>query len=321
MTSVTSGPSAYGISVEHEPIGHHATRPTLTLLLRAQRCPFECVFCDLWLHNHEAATPAGSIPHQIAGAIDQTFSREPFNGGVPREPPWAIKLYNGGNFTDPRSVPESDWPAIADLCERFDQVIIENHATMCGSRLLKFQERLKSRLEVAVGLETANEDVLSRQQKKITLLDFDRAAKFVLDHDMDLRCFTMLQLPYSDPDRSVEDSFTSVQHAVGAGASFVAIIPTRHTTGAMRDLIDSGDHQPPNLRQLERALFESLRWIGEMKSDTVVIADTWDIERTLCCRRCQSQTITNIHTMNTAQRPSSIEPCESCDLKVCDPWP
>ncbi|TWT92496.1 hypothetical protein [Neorhodopirellula pilleata] len=318
MNSTTGAASAYGISVEQEPIGHHKTRHTLTLLLRARRCPFECVFCDLWLHNHASATPVGSIPSQISDAIEQTFSRDPYRGTVPREPRWAIKLYNGGNFTDPLSVPETDWTAIADRCKPFDRVIVENHATMCGSRLLKFQEQLRPRLEVAIGLETANVDVLSRQQKKMTLSDFDRAAKFVLDHGMDLRCFTMLQLPYSDVKCSVDDSIATVQHAVGAGALFVAIIPTRHTTKAMQSLVRSGDHQPPNLRQLERALFESLRWTSEMKSDAVVIADTWDIDHVDHCSACQRHTIANIQAMNAAQRPCAISSCQSCGTEACD---
>lgn len=318
MTPATGEPAAYGISVEDEPIGHHATRPTLALLLRAQRCPFECVFCDLWLHNDAAATPAGSIPHQIAAAIDQTFSGEPFDGRVPQQPAWAIKLYNGGNFTDPRSVPESDWPLIADLCDPFERVIVENHASMCGPRLLRFRDRLGPRLEVAIGLETANAEVLSRQQKKMTLEDFDQAAKWILDHDMDLRCFTMLQLPYGNAERSVEDSLASVRHAVDAGASFVAIIPTRHTTKAMQQLIRSGHHRPPQLWQIEQALFESLQWIVQLNTDTVVIADTWDIEQVAHCRGCQGSIIHNIHAMNLSQRPCKRSRCEACDMGLSD---
>lgn len=309
MSSGLGRVAAYGISVEHEPIGAHQTQPTLALLLNARRCLFECVFCDLWMHNHVEATPAGAIPFQIADAIGKTFPE-----GVEGKKDWAIKLYNGGNFTDPLSVPESDWPSIAELCASFGRVIIENHATMCGERLLRFRDCLGTRLEVAIGLETANAKVLSLQNKKMTLEDFDRSAAFLRQHGIHLRCFAMLQLPFSDVRRSVDDATQSVRHAIEAGAGFVAIIPTRHTTPAMQDLIASGDHVPPTIGQLEQALSKSLRWARRVGSNSVVTADTWDIEKVVHCPTCQSESIENILAMNASQSPVLPISCADCGI-------
>ncbi|TWT59262.1 radical SAM protein [Allorhodopirellula solitaria] len=295
-------PRAYGVSVEHEPIGEHLTRPTLTLLLTARRCPVECVFCDLWRHNHAEPTPRGSIPQQIAAAIDSLSS--PVSS-------WSIKLYNGGNFTDPQSIPPADWPAIAELCDPFERVIVENHATMCGDRLLRFHDLLRSKLEVAIGLETSDPNVLARQKKKMTLEDFAQAAEFLRGNDITLRCFVMLQLPYADPERCVGDAVRAVQHAADAGAGFVAIIPTRSDTVEMQQIVASGEFVPPRLRQLETALRESLAWGHAQRLHCVVTADTWDIETVRHCPDCQASRIANIEKMNLTQQPRPLTRC-SC---------
>ncbi len=294
---------AYGVSVEQEPVGPSQTRPTLTLLLTARRCPIECVFCDLWKHNHPEPTPAGSIPNQIAVATSSCPA-------IDRS--WALKLYNGGNFTDPLSVPPADWPSITKLCEPFGRVIVENHATMCGDRLLRFRDLLTQELEVAVGLETSNPTVLARQKKKMTLRDFANAAEFLRANEISLRCFVMLQLPHADPNRCVDDAIESVVHAARAGAVFVAIIPTRSNAPEMQHLIVSGDFTPPTLMQLETALHESLLSTQSQGLDCIVTADTWDIEAVKHCPDCQTLRVGNIRAMNLTQRSRKLTNCAAC---------
>ncbi len=289
--------------MEHEAIGENRTRPTLTLLLTARRCPVECVFCDLWKHNHPGATPVGSIPHQIRGATASLTSPV----GT-----WAIKLYNGGNFTDPLSIPPADWPEIAELCKPFERVIVENHATMCGERLLRFRDLLSPQLEVAVGLETSNPDVLARQQKQMTLDDFAGAAEFLQRNEIALRCFVMLQLPHANPQKCVDDAVQAVIHAAQAGALFVAIIPTRSDTPAMQKLIATGEFVSPTLMQLETALHDSLSQIRTDDSGCVVTADTWDIEMVRHCPTCQDARIKNIQAMNSRQQSLPVSRCDRC---------
>lgn len=297
-------PRAYGVSVEQEPVGARVTRPTLTLLLTARRCPIDCVFCDLWKYNHPEPTPVGSIPTQIATAM-QTLPTP--------DRTWAIKLYNGGNFTDPLSIPFEDWSAIARLCEPFGRVIVENHATMCGDRLLKFRDQLTAQLEVAVGLETSDPAVLARQQKKMTLDDFARAANLLRNDSIALRCFVMLQMPFADPLRCIDDAVQAVVHAAHAGAVHVAIIPTRSETAAMQHFIDSGDFVAPRLDQLETALHESLTQVRALALPCVVTADTWDIERIKHCAACKTSRVQSIHAMNLTQQPHAVTRCAECE--------
>ena len=58
--------------------------------------------CDLHQNTLSTATPRGAIPDQIDYAIQHYPGTE-----------W-IKLYNSGNFFDPRSIPPDDYEAILE---------------------------------------------------------------------------------------------------------------------------------------------------------------------------------------------------------------
>src|SRR5207249_1989335 len=90
-----------------------------------------------------------------------------------------IKLYNAGSFFDPRAIPEEEYLEIARLLQPFERVIVECHPALVGSRVDRFQAMLSGRLEVAMGLETANPRALELLNKGITLDHFARAADYL----------------------------------------------------------------------------------------------------------------------------------------------
>src|SRR5439155_2565678 len=107
-----------------------------------------------------------------------------------------IKLYNSGNFFDPRAIPPADYPAIARLVSGFERVIVECHPALLGNRCLQFREMLPGRLEVAIGLETVHPVVLEKLNKRITVDDFRRAAGFLASNWIDLRIFLLVRPPF-----------------------------------------------------------------------------------------------------------------------------
>ena len=139
----------------------------LHVLLAGAECPFTCVFCDLWRRTLDGPTPPGAIPRQLAIALRET-------GPLPAT--CGIKLYNASNFFDPRAVPAGDDEAIAALLQPFDRVTVECHPRLVGRRCLEFADRIPGRLEVSMGLETADAAALAQLNKGMTLEDFDRTA-------------------------------------------------------------------------------------------------------------------------------------------------
>lgn len=267
----------------------------LTVFLAGAECAFTCVFCDLWRHTLEGPTPPGALPVQLAAALAT------LPGPVQR-----IKLYNASNFFDPRAVPPADLDALAGLLDPFDAVTVESHARTVGRGCLDFARRLRGRLEVAIGLETVHPQALPRLNKRMTLADFDRAARFLRQHDIDLRAFVMLGVPFIAPDESVAWAVRSVAHALDGGAAVVSLIAARGGNGAMEHLAAAGHFAPPTVADLESALEQSLGLGG------VVAADLWDSERLDGCGACRATRLNRIRAMNATGLPGPGVACPAC---------
>jgi len=287
---------AYAALWEEEPDATGALVPTAVIFLTNHECPFRCVMCDLWTYTLDTPIGPGLIPQQIRASLAALPSAR------------QVKLYNAGSFFDPRQVPVEDDDAIAKAVNPFERVIVEAHpaflAGTYGERCLNLRDRLHGQLEVAIGLETANEDVLSRLNKRMTLDSFRRAADFLRRHDIALRVFILLRPPFMRPEEDVEWACRSIGEAVACGATVCSIIPTRGGNGAMEALGD--DYTPPRLRDLE-----SVIEYGLSRRDVRVLADLWDIERFFDCA-CSPQRAARLRTMNRDLRVPERVSCNVC---------
>lgn len=277
------------------------------LFLVNRECPWHCVMCDLWRHTTSA--PAETIPAQIARLLAE------HGPPLPRQ----LKLYNAGSFFDAGAVPRGDWPAIARRVAGAERVIVECHPRLVGPAALAFREELARaaapgpapRLEVALGLETANPIALSRLNKGMTLDDFRCAAGFLREHDVDVRAFALIQPPFEPPEAAVPAAVDAVQFAARAGAQVVSLIPTRGGNGAMEDLAVAGLFTPPTLSTVESAFAAAL---SHAHAGLRVFLDTWDLDRFAACPTCLPARRAKLARMNHTQRPEPPVPvpCLAC---------
>lgn len=206
---------------EREPDGQGGVVDTTTIFLTASQCPVGCSMCDLYRNTLRTPTPIGSIPGQIELALgDRSHSG------------W-IKLYNSGNFFDPRSIPPDDYPSIAARCNDtyFSRVVVENHPKFGRDRLPRFRDLIDAPLEVAVGLETVQPRWLDRLRKQMSRDDFDRYARWLKSVGVDLRVFLIIGAPGVSLTESVRWARLSARHAVACGARHVSLIPARNGHG------------------------------------------------------------------------------------------
>jgi len=287
---------AYASAWEEEPDVSGRLTPTAVVFLTNNECPFRCVMCDLWVHTLDTRVPLGSIPRQIRDACAT------LPAGT------QIKLYNAGSFFDPDAVPPEDDEEIARTVERFDRVIVESHPAFLtgvhGDRCLRFRDRLSGRLEVAIGLETADPAVLARLNKRMTLDSFARAADFLVRHEIDLRAFILLKPPFAAQDDYVAWACRSIDCAREHGATVCSIIPTRGGNGAMEAL--EPPFVPPPLAALEQVIE-----YGLTKAGLRVFADLWDLSRLFTCA-CSPARAERLRTMNLTQRIAARVACRDC---------
>ena len=290
--------------------------------------------CDLWVHTLDGRVPAGAIPTQIHHALTSLMpggacayhsaAGEGRAACYERAPAPQIKLYNAGSFFDPAAIPPDDDGAIARALDPFARVIVEAHpaflAGVHGERCLRFRDAIRGRLEVAIGLEAADDQVLARLNKRMTLETFRRAAQFLHRNDIDLRAFILLNPPFVPPSDAIELACRSVEFARSCGAVACSIIPTRAGNAGM-----PADFQPPQLADLERVIEYGLRAAltgvvnasvghrGVKPSGAMrVFADLWDAQRFFDCA-CWPLREARLAQMNrTQQIPSPVVCSHGC---------
>ena len=294
---------AYASAWEEEPDSSGRLTPTAVVFITNTECPFRCVMCDLWVHTLDTRVPIGAIPRQIRDACAALPAAR------------QIKLYNAGSFFDPGAIPPEDDEEIARVVERFDRVTVESHPAFLtgvhGDRCLRFRDRLSGRLEVAIGLETADRAVLARLNKHMTLESFARAADFLARNEIDLRAFILVKPPYACADDCVEWACRSIDFAREHGASVCSVIPTRGGSGAMEAL--EPPFAPPTLRALEQVIEYGLTTAGPPGPlfESRVFADLWDISRFFTCA-CSPARAERLRMMNLTQQIAARVACRDC---------
>jgi len=281
--------------VEEEPNETLEPEPVATIFLANRECPWRCLMCDLWRNTAAESAPPGAIPAQIRSAL----------AGL--RPARRIKLYNAGSFFDPRAIPPADHPSIAAAVAGFDRVIVEAHPALVGEPCLRFRDLLAGGLEVAIGLETIHPEVLPRLNKKMTLEQFEAAARALRRERIGLRVFVLLGLPFLAEEESVPWAIRSAAFAFDCGATAVSIIPTRPGNGALESLEARGEFQRPRLGALEDALDA-----GISMARGRVFADLWNLDQFRSCRRCFEKRRERLRRVNLSQVAASRVACSAC---------
>lgn len=282
--------------------------PSAAVFLTGAECPFTCVFCDLWRYTIDGPTPPGALPAQLRAALEQLpgLLRE---AGLDRCD--QLKLYNASNFFDRRAVPEADLEPLARLAAGFRRVVVECHPRLVDDRVRRFADRLPGRLEVAMGLETAHPEALSRLGKQLALEQFDGAAERLRADGVDLRVFVLVGAPFVPAEEQAKWIAESVRHAACAGARSVALIPVRGGNGELERLQALGQFEPPDLALLEESLARALQ-VAAAGPCLAVQVDSWDLGQVVSgCGACRDARVAAILEMNRTAEPRRTV-CDDC---------
>lgn len=274
----------YAYFAEGERTRQGKVEDVATIFITNKECPFRCLMCDLWKNTTTQRVADGDVATQIALALDKL------------PPTQHVKLYNSGNFFDSQAIPRADWKAISERIRGYRTVIVECHPKLVKRSCLEFAALLEGELHVAMGLETVDPQVLPRLNKRMTLDDYKRATRFLVEQGIDVRAFILLRTPFQTESEGVMWAKRSIDWAFSIGVECCAVIPTREGNGAMEWLRQHGHFEPPRLESMEEVLAYG---IGLRKGR--VFVDLWGIE-TLCAQeRNLAVRIDRLRRMNLTQ--------------------
>jgi len=285
----------YACLVEKECTVHKKIEDTAIIFLSNKECSFKCLMCDLWKNTSDNSVSPGDIPAQIEWALERLPTAK------------HLKLYNSGSFFDERAIPEVDYERIAALIKNFETVIVESHPKLINDKCLRFRDMLQPELEIAIGLETVNEDVLLKLNKQMTLENFSNSVDFLLQNEIRSRAFILLRPPFMSESEGVYWAKQSIDFAFKVGVACCTVIPVRAGNGAMDQLMKNGNFSLPNINSLETVLEYGL----ELNAGRV-FADVWDLELFSNCEKCITERTNRLTEMNLSQKIENKVSC-SCD--------
>jgi radical SAM enzyme (TIGR01210 family) len=300
-----------GVFLERERLANDEVVESGVVLLTNKECPWRCLMCDLWKETMLETVPVGAIPRQIDFAREQLVNlRERTHAAEASSSFWPeqLKLYNSGSFFDSAAIPFEDYEDIARRVAGVRNVVVESHPRLIGDATLRWRDlRAGEGVEVAMGLETAQPEVLQRLNKKFDLEQFARAAEFLRSAGIALRVFLLVQPPFLDQGQAVAWAVKSAEFAFDCGASAVSLIATRAGNGALERLRESGEFAEPRLAALEAAQDGALALRRGR-----VFADTWGTERFSSCAHCWPARRERIEAINLAQANRPRVACAVC---------
>ena len=126
-----------------------------------------------------------------------------------------LKVYTSGSFLDEREMPASVRGSVLRWCaERGARLLFESRAEFVTDDSLAGPLALHDDIEVAIGLESANDRVLKYAiNKDMTVADFEAAANTVKKAGAALRSYVLLKPPFLTEAEAVEDAKATMRYA------------------------------------------------------------------------------------------------------------
>jgi len=292
----------YACFVEPERSASGRVEDVATVFVANRECPYRCLVCDLWKHTTGDEAPAATAAEQLAWALAR----------LPHAP--HVKLYNSGSFFDSQAIDPREWTRIASLVRGRRTLVVECHPRLVDRRCAEFAAQIAPvKLEVAMGLETVDPALLPRLKRHMTLEDFERATRFLLNCGVDVRAFILLGPPGHRGAEAVRWAQRSVDHALSIGVECCVLIPVRPGNGIVDALERQGLFAKPTLAELHEALAHGLASATRAGRGRV-FADLWDLETFERCARCAAERAARLRQMNLTQRPVVAPDCDCATL-------
>jgi radical SAM enzyme (TIGR01210 family) len=213
------------------------------LILRTTGCWWSwqkgCLMCGYNAVSSKAVT-AADLRAQLAKAVPRYQGER------------VVKLYTSGSFLDQREVPLDVRNEIFSAFAPAERVLFESRPEFITAESL---ESLDRRSEIAIGLETSNEEVLRKcVHKGFTVEDYTRAARLLNEKGVPLRTYLLLKPPYLTERTAMEDAIRSVEYSSKFSES-VSINPVNVQRDTVVDMLwRRGNYRPPWLWSLVEVL-------------------------------------------------------------------
>jgi len=189
--------------------------PSLTVLLTTKGCSWArrdgCTMCG-YIADSNPDAQSSDIQKQLFEVLAR------YGTGFR-----IVKLFTSGSFLDQEEVPIDARDAILSALADTPKVIVESRPEFVTSEILDHVVRSNRHVEVAIGLETSNDDIRnSCINKGFTFRDFVRASKVAHSKGLTVKAYLLLKPPFLTESEALEDAIQST-HEVAPHADTISL--------------------------------------------------------------------------------------------------
>ena len=275
---------------------HGNRTESLAVILRTSGCSWgresNCTMCGYFLDSRDSSSVLEDFRSIIEGGPKERF----------------LKIYNSGSFLDPGEIPgKAQHEILHTAGEHFDRVLIESRPEYITRASLKPICELAD-LEVAIGLESADNDVLMHSiNKGFTFQDYERAARLLNSMDIPVRTYLLLKPPFLTEGDAIRDVVNSIQ-AVEEYSETISINPMNIQNFTFAEhLFRKGVYHPPYLWSL-------LECLGTPASARLMSAPSGGgtSRGAHNCGTCDREILEKIATFSLDRDPSALDHLCTC---------
>jgi radical SAM enzyme (TIGR01210 family) len=219
----------------------------LVIILRSKGCSWSgrsgCLMCG-YNNDCDPAVTSEYLVQQFEQAMSK-YEDHPY-----------LKIYTSGSFFDPDEVDIKARDSILGKAgELADRILVESRPEFVSKETLDAASNNVRSLEVAIGLETTDDDVRTRcVNKGFSYADFQSAVKVLKASGTRVRAYLLLKPPYLTEGKAIADVRNSIEKVSGS-SDVISINPVNVQRGTeVERLWRRAQYRPPWLWSLLEVL-------------------------------------------------------------------
>jgi len=220
------------------------------MVLRTSGCRWArgagCTMCGYRRDTHPGVGPE-HLRAQLKCAL-QRYGGEPI-----------VKIYTSGSFLDPEEIPpDFAREVLSSFASTASRVLVESRPEYIADDALDMLSAFREKVWVAIGLESASDEVLQKCVNKGFTVDvYVEAARKLRSAGIPLKTYVLLKPPFLSEWMAVEDAVRTVEFAVEHSAE-VSINPVNVQSGTLVEhLWRRGLYRPPWLWSVVEVLLRT----------------------------------------------------------------
>jgi hypothetical protein len=180
---------------------------------------------------------------------------------VKKEKPEQLVIYNGGSFLNDKEIPPKTQLAILRFVKNhptLQKIMVESRAEFATTeKLLDYKKAIgNKKLEIAFGLESANDEVRNQCLKKgLTRREFVRAVMETKSLGFEVFAYVYLKPHCLDEETAVLDAIESIKYCFNVKVNEVSLSCAFVQKGTpLYQLYQEGLFKPPTLRSIIKVI-------------------------------------------------------------------